>query len=660
MTTQVAYPATPRAVLYHGEALSIDALEPALEAEHVHRQPPLSSLADLTDAPEAPSVLLLDETLARSTPELDDALERLPPQVAVVATGPAVAERADSPHVPFTLPADADTSARLRVLRAAFRYAATRLGAARTERELARTRAELKQLNRLGMALMTEREPDRLLGRILDQARRLTTSDAGSLYLVEETDAERRLRFKVSQNRSLPKLPFTEFTLPLDRSSVAGYSAVTGEPLVIEDVYHLPEETPFAFNRSFDERFGYRTRSMLVVPMKDHRGNLVGVLQLINRRTSQADERERITTEDAADRIVLPYTDQELEIVSSLAGHAAVSIENSKLYGQIEQIFESFVKAAVTAIDQRDPTTAGHSIRVATLTCDLAEVLDRHDDGDYAAQRFTREQMRELRYAALLHDFGKVGVREDVLIKPHKLPPRLSERVNARFGLIRRTMEAEYHRRRAELLEREDGDPRTAAALEEEFRRRLRELERFNEAVWRANKPTVLPEESAAVLTEIADRTFEDVDGSEQPYLEQEELRFLRIPQGSLDERERREIESHVEQTYRFLEQLPWTDDLRDVARIAYGHHEKLDGSGYPRGVTGEQIPVQTRVMTIADIFDALTARDRPYKRALSTESALDIIRDEARRGMLDPALVKMLLDSRVYRKVIEADWREL
>ncbi|MFW6078751.1 MAG: HD-GYP domain-containing protein, partial [Gemmatimonadota bacterium] len=386
---------------------------------------------------------------------------------------------------------------------------------------------------------------------------------------------------------------------------------------------------------------------------------LVGVLQLINRKS---DPSARITDEASAERHVLPYSDRQLRLVQALAGHAAVSIENTQLYRQIEHIFESFVKAAVTAIDQRDPTTAGHSVRVATLTCDLAVALERHDRGPYAGQRFSHDQMRELRYAALLHDFGKVGVREEVLIKARKLPPHVFARVDARFDLIHRTLEADYHRQRAELLGRHgpEGARVATAELEAQFRRRIEELEAFREAVKRANEPSILPEQSQTVLDEIAGRTYRDIDGEERPYLYRDELRLLKIPKGSLDPRERREIESHVEQTYRFLRQLPWTDDLRGVAEIAYGHHEKLDGSGYPRGVTGEQIPLQTRIMTVADIFDALTAGDRPYKRALPVESALDILDTEAREGMLDGWLVRLLIESGLYRKIVERDWREL
>ena len=649
----------PIALLLHGADSALPAaIAGALDADRIGRRGDVHSFADLAAVPpEIPAVLLVSGRMARSAGDVGEALEALPANVVALAAD-AQAESLLG-RVMLSI-AGLQGEAVYRMLQAAFRQAVLQVTAARTRHELSQTRDQLSELNRIGMALMTEHDPDRLLVQILSQARRMTHSDAGSLYLVERgPDDTRHLRFKLSQNDTLPDLPLVEFTLPLDRSSLAGYVAITAEPLALEDVYQIPLGSPFSFNRSFDERFGYRTKSMLVVPMADHRGEVVGVLQLINRKT---DAGRPITSEDAASRYVVAYRDREQQIVQSLAGQAAVSIENSRLYAEIQMIFESFVKAAVTAIDQRDPTTAGHSVRVATLTVDFAEVLPRSTSGPYREVRFSPDQLRELRYAALLHDFGKVGVREEVLIKAKKLPPTLFERVEARFDLIRRTIEADFHRERAQLLEHAGGDRYRDASgtMADEYERRLNELDELRAAVRRANEPSVLPEAAAEILETISRRTFRGPDESPVPYVTQDELHFLRIPKGSLDDRERLEIESHVEQTYRFLTQIPWTEDLRNVAEIAYGHHEKLDGRGYPRGIVADEIPIQTRIMTIADIFDALTASDRPYKKALPHERALDILRMEAKEGMLDSALVELLIESGIYRKVLEADWREL
>ena len=641
ITPATAVPASsPVAVLYHTPRASLSGFGVELGAHGIHATP----LHDAPD-PELPAALLI------GAGEVVPA--GLPPHVVIIAQSTATDLPAERPLL--FLPAD--STAAFRTLRTALQMSASIITARRAESELARSRDELGELQRIGMALMTERDPDQLLVQILEQAIRLTHSDAGSLYLAETAeDGTERLRFKLSRNASLPQIPLVEFTLPISTASIAGYAAATGQTVSLDDAYRPPQGAPYTFNRSFDERFGYRTKSMLAVPMRDHRGAVVGVLQLLNRKRDHA---ARITGEDAAVQHVLPYGDDESRLLSALAGQAAVSIENSRLHEQIRHLFESFVKAAVTAIDQRDPTTAGHSIRVATLTIDIAGAVERGGTGRYRDVRFTREQLRELRYAAMLHDFGKVGVREEVLVKAKKLPPSLLERVEARFALIRRTLEAEYWRRRAEVAQ-QGSDPVRLQQLDEGYAQQIEELEKFHAAVRTANEPSLLPEASAAILIEIADRKFPTVSGEHAPYLSPEELKFLSIPKGTLDERERLEIESHVEQTYRFLRQIPWTEDLRNIAEIAYGHHEKLDGRGYPRGIDAQQIPVQTRIMTISDIFDALTASDRPYKPAVPTTRALDILKMEAKAGMLDSELVDLVVESGVYRTVLEKDWREL
>lgn len=635
---------TPRPLLLHSAAWTPPA-QPAAALE----TRAIGSLADAS-APDSPTVLVLDRALAAGADELNAALRTIPDAVVVLAAD----EEADalargSERVLLVLPRGEEAAAR--ALRGALRVSAERLAQARLERELRSARRELRELAGVGMALMTERDPDRLLRTILSKARQLTASDAGSLYLVEEDEnGERRLCFAQTQNDSI-HVPYEAFTLPLDTTSVAGYAAVTRETLRVADAYDLPPGAPYRLNRSFDERFGYRTCSMLVVPMVDHPGNVVGVLQLINHKRDPA---ARIDGQEAAKRWVVPYRPREMELVQALAGQAAVSIENSRLYRQVENLFESFVKAAVVAVDQRDPATSGHSVRVATLTCDLAAALERGGRGRYAGMRFSGEQMRELRYASLLHDFGKVGVREEVLVKPKKLPPLLLERVQARFAFIRRTLEMEDYRARALAAER--GEPLADAGAEA----RKAELERVRALVLAANEPTILPERAAAELDGLSRLTFAGPDGTPLPYLTEEELAYLRIPRGSLTGDERREIESHVEQTYRFLVQIPWTGDLRNVAQIAYGHHEKLNGRGYPRGVDGDHIPPQTRMMTVADIFDALTASDRPYKRAVSAERAIDILHMEAGDGLLDTELVETMVESGVYRRILEVDWRAL
>jgi HD-GYP domain-containing protein (c-di-GMP phosphodiesterase class II) len=410
----------------------------------------------------------------------------------------------------------------------------------------------------------------------------------------------------------------------------------------------LPPDVEYSFNRSFDERYGYRTKSMLVIPMQNHHGDVIGVLQLINRKRDFA---SRLASPEEAARQIIAYSPHTVKIVKALAGQAAVSIENSQLYEAIERLFEGFVKAAVHAIEQRDPTTSGHSERVASQTVALATAVDRLQDGPFRLVNFTREQIREIRYAGLLHDFGKVGVREQVLVKAKKLYEHELDLIRQRHAFIRRSAEWEFERERADFLLQHERNGFEAFVQELTERRRLalETADRFLRVVQASNEPTVLAEGDFAQLGEFAAMHYVDIDGNPQPYLAPIEQKHLSIRKGSLDDRERLEIESHVTHTFEFLRKIPWTRSLANIPDIARGHHEKLNGSGYPRRVQGEAIPLQTRMMTIADIFDALTAQDRPYKRALPATRALDILTDEVKQGQLDAELFKIFLEARVW-----------
>ena len=641
-------------VLLHGPSWNAGDLKAVLDAEDIERRAITSLSAGLVD--ERPTVLLVDDALRRllGAPGIRAAADAGATVIALGFPGEA--------DIPADLPGAEVVSSflthppgrrqLLAALKGGFREAAARLEASRSRAEVAARSREIMELTRIGVALSTERNYDVLLEMILTQARRITQSDGGSLYLVEGRDSPQpKLRFKLTESDTLPNTGFVEFTMPLDHASQAGYVCSTGEPLVIDDVYFLPPDVPYSFNRSFDERNHYRSKSMLTVPMKNHKEEVIGALQLINRKRDQA---ARLASPDDVQQQVIPFSRRTVEIVSALAGQAAVSIENSILYEDIERLFEGFVTAAVTAIEQRDPTTFGHSGRVATMTVGLAEVADRATDGPFKALTFTREQLKEIRYAGLLHDFGKVGVREQVLVKAKKLyPPDLSL-IKARYAFIKRSAEADYHRARADYLAERGNEGYEAflASLDQQHRTELEGLEQFLRTVLQSNEPTLLPEGSFEELLSYAERKFPDIDGAPQPFLSDDEVRYLTIRKGSLDEAERLEIESHVTHTYRFLLQIPWTKELAQIPLIAYGHHEKLNGSGYPRKMPAREIPVQTRMMTISDIFDALTASDRPYKRAVPLQKALDIMHDEVKTGMLDADLLRLFVDGKVFERL--------
>jgi HD-GYP domain-containing protein (c-di-GMP phosphodiesterase class II) len=507
----------------------------------------------------------------------------------------------------------------------------------------------LKALNEIGIALSAERDPARLLDLILSRARHLVAADAGSLYLIER-DAQGRtfLRFALAQNDSV-HAPWQESLLPLNRHSVAGAVAQGKTVVVIDDVYDLPKQGAIRHQHSFDIRFGYRTRSIVGIPLVTHEGDVLGVLQLINRKPYADVPLAEPTT--AAE--VLPFSSSDVELLRSLASQAAVSLETSRLYEDIHQLFEGFVTASVTAIEQRDPTTSGHSARVAEGTVALARRVERLDRGPWAGVQLSDKELRELRYAALLHDFGKVGVREKVLVKANKLYEEQLEQLQSRFLLARA----------AHRSERFEAWLQAALYDPEEMRQRLphlytelgQELANFDamlRMVEAANQPSIMAAGDFSDLHAIREWEFVQPDGARFSLLTERELQTLSLRRGSLTPEERAEIESHVTHSYNFLRTIPWTRDLARVPELAYGHHEKLDGSGYPRSLTDNEIPLGVRIMTIVDIFDALTASDRPYKKAMPLDRALGILEAEARKGQLDTSLVRLWIDSRAWEDI--------
>jgi HD-GYP domain-containing protein (c-di-GMP phosphodiesterase class II) len=547
------------------------------------------------------------------------------------------------------LPGDAGRRRMLVAIRTALRESAVRRQRALAERELAARASEVSELTDIGIKLSLEKDYQVLLDMILQYALRVTASDAGSLYLAETSeDGGRLLRFKLTQNASLPELDFEESTIPFDHTSIAGHVAIENEPLVIDDVYQLPDDVSYHFNPGFDAQHGYRTKSMLVIPMSNHLGEVIGVLQLINHKR-QIDA--PLSTADDVDRLVTDYAPRLADLARALASQAAVALENSQLYQEIEGLFDGFVRAAVTAIEQRDPVTSGHSSRVADMTVRLATVVSGLSAGPFRDVDLDRNQIRELRYASLLHDFGKVAVREQVLSKEKKLYTSDLALVRQRHAFLVRTAQWQFEKARANHVEKygTEGYEQLLPALKSAQQQEFARLDRFLTTVLTANEPSVQPEAIGVELEEFADETFRTLEGDAQPMLSESELRHLRIAKGTLDERERKELEDHVRHTFEFLRHIPWTNELSGVPNIAYRHHEKLDGSGYPHGVPGTAIPVQTRMMTLADIFDALTALDRPYKPALGASVALDLMREDVDQGGLDADLFDIFVHTRIY-----------
>ncbi len=510
---------------------------------------------------------------------------------------------------------------------------------------------EIQELTNIGKALATERNYDKLLYLILDKVKKITGSDSGTIYLAESKEnSAKRLRFKLS---SL-ELKQDEFTVSIDKKSVAGYAALTGDTINLKDAYNIPDESEYTINLDYDRKHNYHTKSMLVVPMKNHKDEVIGVLQVINKKKHPELVLPNI---EAMKKFVVSFDDNDIELVSSIAGQAAVAIENSILHQDIENLFEGFVKASVKAIESRDPATSGHSERVALYTVELAKIVNLFDKGNLKNVTFSREQIKEIRYASLLHDFGKVGVREQVLLKGEKLYPEHLELIKSRFDFIKRTIQYENSERKVQhLLEKNREEALELLAQEDQnLILELSEIDEILKTIITVNKPGILDEKiNKSFLEEISARTFPNFSSQDVHYLNSHEVKTLSIGRGSLDLQERLEIESHVSHTYDFLSQIPWTNELKDTPQIAYAHHEKLDGSGYPNHLPMEKIPVQSKIMAISDIYDALVASDRPYKKAISPKSALDILQMEVEDRRIDPELVSLFIDAKIYLKSSE------
>lgn len=506
--------------------------------------------------------------------------------------------------------------------------------------------SHISKLTRIGMSLGNEKDFTKLLRDILFSAREICIADGGSLYLVEkdENGVPKNLRFKVSAL----DLKTSEFLMPINKQSISGFVAFTGQLLNIPDAYNLPPNVEYRFNSEYDKIKNYYSKSMLVVPMKNHMGEVIGVIQLINKKRNF---NQKLTPEQMKGSDVTSFDKYSEDLVMSVAGQAAVAIQNNNLIQDIEKLFEGFVTASVSAIESRDPTTSGHSFRVAEFTVGLAKLVDSLDEGMFKDVRFTYDQMREIRYASLLHDFGKVGVREKVLVKSKKLESYQLDIIKWRFYYLIKDLEAKFNQKKLDYLKANGSSEFTQyeTKIDSEFALEKERLSNLMEIVIKCNEPTVLEQSSSNLLDDIAKINYEFVDGSSYPLITEFEYNFLSIKKGSLDLKERLEMESHVEHTFQFLSKIPWTDGLKSIPKIAHAHHEKLNGKGYPRGLLAHEIPIQSKMMTIADIYDALTDKDRPYKKAIPVERALDILKMEVKDNHVDNDLLNVFINGKIY-----------
>lgn len=507
----------------------------------------------------------------------------------------------------------------------------------------------LEQLNAIGAALSKERDITRLLESILVAAKTITNADGGTLYRV--TEDRQALRFEILKTDSLkiamggtsgkpidfPNLPLHDSQGQPNDSLVAAYAAIHNETVNISDAYTEPN-FDFSGTRQFDARTGYRSKSFLAVPMKDHEGDVIGVLQLINAKRKHTDE-------------VVSFSSSDQSLAESLASQAAIAITNRNLMSQLEALFESFISLINLAIDEKSHYTGGHCQRVPVLTMMLAEAVNANRDGPLAAFTMDDRDRYELKIAGLLHDCGKVTTPVHVVDKGTKLQTLFDriDLVDTRFEVLKR--DEEIAALRAQLELREQKDASAEALLMSQCRERMDALDVERDFLRIVNRGAEsMKDTDLQRVRDIAHKhIWRNVNGLESELLTPDEIENLTIRAGTLTAGERDIINNHIVATIKMLEQLPWPKHLKNVPEYAGGHHERMDGKGYPKGLTREQMSVQARIMGIADIFEALTARDRPYKQGMKLSQAMGIMHKFKMGGHIDPDLFDIFVSEGVY-----------
>jgi HD-GYP domain-containing protein (c-di-GMP phosphodiesterase class II) len=510
----------------------------------------------------------------------------------------------------------------------------------------------LDRLNTIGVALSAERDTARLMEIILLGAKEITNADGGTLYSVTD---DRSLKFEIMRNQSLGVsmggttgvvIPFPPLPLYLENGApnvnmVAAYTVLNDCTVNIKDAY---EEIGFDFSgtRKFDEQTGYRSKSFLTIPMKNHENEIIGVLQLINAIDSASGE-------------IIPFSAENQQLVESLASQAAVALTNHNLIEGLKNLFEAFIELIADAIDEKSPYTGGHCRRVPELTMMLAQAAARMDRGPLSTFSMNEKDIYELRIASWLHDCGKVTTPESVMDKPTKLST-IFDRIHLieqRFELLKQQHETNMLRQQVAALKA--GHEADAASLEAGFKEQVQQWDADFEFLKNANLGgEFMAQEHLQRVKDIAAYSMINKAGERVPFLSEDEVYNLSISRGTLTAEERAIINNHIVVTINMLESLPYPKDLKRVPEYAGGHHERMDGKGYPRGLTREQMSIPARVMGIADIFEALTSRDRPYKKAKTLTESLHILGQMKLDNHIDPDLFDIFIHEKIYLRYAE------
>jgi len=517
---------------------------------------------------------------------------------------------------------------------------------------------QISNMSAIGLALSKEKDMDKLLEMILLEAKRISNADGGTLYMMTD---DQRLKFSIMITDSLnihmggtsgKEIPFYPVKLYMDdgqpnKTMIAANAGLTGDTINIPDAYKA-KGFDFAGTKAFDEKTGYRSKSFLTVPLKNHEDEIIGVLQLLN-------------AQDIKTKKVIPFSGNVQKSVEALSSQAAVAITNKNLIKDLEVLFESFIKLIASAIDAKSPYTGGHCSRVPEITMMLAESVNEINDGPFAGIQFTDKEMYELKIAAWLHDCGKVATPEAVVDKGTKLET-IYDRIHTvatRFEVLKRDEEIKYLKKQLKI-QKDDSliENQKKEALKKArtlYLKRIKQQEDDKSFIEESNVGgEFMSQDRKDRVNKIASYRWKD-NGSPKPFFSEDEIYNLCISRGTLTPEERKIINDHIVVTIDMLEQLPYPKHLRNVPEFAGGHHEKLDGTGYPKGLNHSEMSVQAKIMAIADIFEALTARDRPYKKGKTLSQAMRILGFMKNDAHIDTELFEVFVKEKIYLKYAEA-----
>jgi HD-GYP domain-containing protein (c-di-GMP phosphodiesterase class II) len=510
----------------------------------------------------------------------------------------------------------------------------------------------LERLNAIGVALSAERDNKRLLEMILLGAQEITNAEGGTLYTISD---DKHLKFEIMSNKTLDlamggttgkKIPFLPIPLYLDDgrpnlTTVAAYATLNDKTVNIENAYQA-QDFDFTGTRKFDEKTGYHSQSFLTIPMKNHEEEVIGILQLINAIDIDTHE-------------IIPFSQANQSLVESLASQAAVAMTNQNLIEGLKRLFEAFIEMMAEAIDQKSPYTGGHCRRVPELTLMLAQAAIDAKEGPLKDFTLNEKEFYELKIAGWLHDCGKVTTPESVMDKPTKLSSIFDriDMIDQRFELLKKQAECEVLKKQVEALK--SGQALEISSLVSELDNFKRQCDADREFLRKSNFGTeFMTAEDQQRVANIASSQLVDVNGELAPFLSENEVYNLNIARGTLTSEEREVINNHIVVTIHMLDSLPYPNGLKRVPEYAGGHHERMDGRGYPKGLTREQMSVPARVMGIADIFEALTSKDRPYKKAKTLSESLHILGKMKVEHHIDPDLFDIFVREKVYLRYAE------